>query len=495
MSIPASPRLQTEFLHFLEQKLLNVETQLRASEQERNELQIALAQSESKHEASSKALEELRSNASEVRILFNVRTNVSTMFIPLDRQPELIGSLRSELTHVYGLLSAEREHGTEMKRVLREMEAKTGTLANELDQSKIEFEQLKRQEREERLRQAAKVKQSETSVHEKDEQIMELRNKLATIETAHKKALVAHEGAIATENQLQRQLRDVSAELKTTKATLASSTASKPDTTRYKRDYGKSKVLASGDGVSPEQVTKFKDKMLALPGPGETIDFSNLVPIELPLAERWKRIEELRKKQIVKHRDLTSSGCLMWLPDSQHALLVFPIYRYRSTARMGAKWSRCETTGFAKGTYELFHDYQKKCYYVGTYQALEGPGDICVTEICVTSFVRSVANLHKAVAEQTEISAPDNNAVAITLPEMYRMGILKTQLCIGFNHRLDAELHRKGPPFDEALPDSVLETDGPIQKRKRPSQSSGSDSEGSTEETEEPACKEAKISE
>jgi len=88
-------------------------------------------------------------------------------------------------------------------------------LGNELEQRKAAFEQLQRQEREECSKQAAKIKQFEDSVHEKDEQIVELRNKLATVETAHKEALVAHEGAIATENQLQQQLRDVSAELKT----------------------------------------------------------------------------------------------------------------------------------------------------------------------------------------------------------------------------------------------------------------------------------------
>jgi len=46
------PRLQTEFYEFLEQKLLNVESQLNASEKERNALGVALTQTEKKLEAS-----------------------------------------------------------------------------------------------------------------------------------------------------------------------------------------------------------------------------------------------------------------------------------------------------------------------------------------------------------------------------------------------------------------------------------------------------------
>jgi len=190
----------------------------------------------------------------------------------------------------------------------------------------------------------------------------------------------------------------------------------------------------------------------------------------------------------------------VWFPNSQHALLVHPVYKYDSSARtVNLKWSRCKPTALIRGTFELIHEYQDKCYYVGTYRALEGPKEIYYRDVSVRSFVRrGTDSLDTAMAHQTALFAPERNAVAITLPEMYRNGILKIQLvglqCIGFNRRLDAELHRKSSPPDEALSDSILGADGPIQKRKRASRSSGSDSEGSTE-TEEPVCKEAKISE
>jgi len=70
MSFPtASPQwLQEEFQEFLQQRYSNVKSQLSASEKERNELQVALAQAEKGLEASIIELKELRTTSAAFAI-------------------------------------------------------------------------------------------------------------------------------------------------------------------------------------------------------------------------------------------------------------------------------------------------------------------------------------------------------------------------------------------------------------------------------------------
>jgi len=100
---------------------------------------------------------------------------------------------------------------------------------------------------------------------------------------------------------------------------------------------------------------------------------------------------------------------------------------------------------------------------------------------------KSVPNLDlgEVLAEETAQKAPLSNAVAKSIPEMYETGILRAEVtglqCIGFNHRLNEELH-PSKSHSNAMPRSSR-----LRQRKRPIAVAESSDE-------EPPKKEAKIS-
>ncbi|KAH9915897.1 uncharacterized protein B0H18DRAFT_1039627 [Fomitopsis serialis] len=449
MSFPtASPKLQAEFLRFLEQRLSNVESQLSISEKEREQLRATLTQTEKKLEVSDAALRELRRNAAAIAEAPHkpgdvaVRNELERMSRPLSEEEAVS---RERLPGVFAHL---QDSGQVLNETIEEMQSTDILLAR-------------------------------------------LRTEMVDVEKARAEALADRDTAIAAEKECRQQLKTVTAELaaaKKTSLTLSSIPNSGQAGTSSDLKY---------DGGKAEFV-EFNDKMRALPGPNQIIDLSSLVPVSLKTLSDQSRLEELYLSDVLNTEDVMifEGQTIVWLPGSCHALQVGPMYQYDNRARVDNKWSVGPRIR-SMGTVEFFHSYMSEIYYVGTYRAVEGPQDVRLTDIGDTSFVRSPADgFATLLAVKTASLVPERNHVAMTLPEMYRKGVMRLQVtglqCVGFNHRLDAELHRKSLPPDEALPDNVPEASGSTSKRKRTSLSPNDDSDLG-QGTDEPARKEARV--
>ncbi|KAH9833492.1 uncharacterized protein C8Q71DRAFT_773718, partial [Rhodofomes roseus] len=399
MSFPtASPRLQTEFLHFLEQRLSSIESQLNASEKERDGLRSTLMQTKKRLEASNKEMEELRRSAADMRDHDNALKQVSA-----------------------ASFASERTRREETERLLSEARAKLETVSGELAQSNADLQ-----------------RRLVDSAH--------LQDKLAKAENARVVALAARDAATVTEKRLRQQL---------TKTTASLNYANKKNNLSVKAKTSDE----HRDDVGTHKFKQFKAKLSELPEPAERIDYPSLVPMQATrkILENW--LAELRREGVLKQElDLIGGEDLMWFPNSHHAMQVVQMHEYDPIDCI-CNWSeRCPEKGSSERPYEVFRAEENQISYVGTYRVVEDLREIRLGDIMWKMFPgKTESAVAATLAQQTACDAPQTNAVAETLPELYSKGIMQVEVigyqCVGFNRRLDEELHKKAPPPAETSPE------------------------------------------
>ncbi|KAH9915900.1 uncharacterized protein B0H18DRAFT_79945 [Fomitopsis serialis] len=228
------------------------------------------------------------------------------------------------------------------------------------------------------------------------------------------------------------------------------------------------------------------------------------MPIEMSDHLISRTIAQLRQKDVLKTSRMTVDDTVMGLPNSPHALCILPLFAYGSDC-YSEEWSSYSREIKSKETRELFRTHHGKTYYIGTYQAVEGLAlsDIRLEDVdtkLLKTFDRTAkgVDLEAGLTRLTTPAVSSKNSVAQTVPQMYQLGILRVAVVglqyVGFNQRLNEELHPRDPPSGEASADvdSDSETSlslvprGLKQRKRRLLLDSSSD--------EEPPHKEAKVS-
>ncbi|EPS96622.1 hypothetical protein FOMPIDRAFT_99349, partial [Fomitopsis schrenkii] len=450
-----SPKLQSEFLQFLEHKLLDLEEQLSAAGKEKDELRAALSQTQQELNKSNHALETLRKEAGGAAVA-----------LPSVDQEALLESLKDELRQASEDHLTERVHRTKAESSLSETVSELEHLTTELERSRRLVRELQEQQR------------SAQTVHvgEKDEletQVAQLHEQLKTVEASCAKAnaerdqnIAAYDKAISAEKQAKQKLADTQTQL---------DAATKDLSAVMLRLSEQMKLVEKGD-ISRLKLREFQDKMCSLPvppGPG-LVDFKTLKPITIPTPELQKRITSLTLRKVIYYR-IHESNSVMWFPSSCHGLLVCPQSSYYSGGR-GEKWGDYPHWLLSlldnKNGVEVFHKHLGQDYYMGTYKVVQGPIDIRLPDLASVRFVgKDLEFLESQLAKATAGATPEKSPVALTLPEMYTKGILAVQLLglqrIGFNEKVDEEVHltKMPPPSPKVFPPNPLATPPPSQER------------------------------
>ncbi|KAH9911298.1 uncharacterized protein B0H18DRAFT_1218373 [Fomitopsis serialis] len=391
------PRLQTEFYEFLEQKLLNVESQLSASEKERDALGVALTQAEKKLEASNVELNELRTNAAaSIEALSNK-----------DEVAHSTALLRQDLQRVSDLLARERARreeavsfavylslvgnakGYHEERVTSETEAKVKTLVDKLAQCNSANEELKKKCSQESATQLTKITRLEATTKDMEKENTRLREEVVNKEKICSRAVAERAEAIAAETECRRQSNYVKSELDAVKKVIFCRTHRLLTLIIFQEISSLRTALNSITASTSDQLDLhssavklrgFVDDLRALPAPAVAIDLAALTPVEIPASQHVSEIlSGLRRRGVLTGFEMTLSDNLLWLPNSNHAI---------------TKWWRYTRCIKSKETREIFHTSHGKLYYVGTYQRVElGLDNIQLEAIDIKLFQVSKAAL------------------------------------------------------------------------------------------------------
>ncbi|KAH9833495.1 uncharacterized protein C8Q71DRAFT_909533, partial [Rhodofomes roseus] len=374
-----NPRLQTEFLEFLQQKLSNVESQLSDSEKDKVQLRTALVQVEDELAGTRSALEEVR------------RNKVENTFL---QRSELLATTERHLADAKAKLQsmeAEREQTRDkIKRLQRHKDTELEVLRNEVT----------------KLKEAAELQETQSS-----QTLNDLQGQLSAAQTAFEEAVTARNAAVAAGAEKQELINEMSNKLSNAQQFV------------LLRD----KLLGS---PAPENMANH------LPCP---VPSGILWPKVFIRMMKFRETEQSAASPAPWYSLRLRDKHLVPLRNSHHALTVDPMHRYESSVR-DRKFTSYPSGSQPRrdGRYEVFHEHGGKIYYMGTFLPLGSLQNVELDHMQLDSYcAHGSAVLVSWLAQETAGSAPSGNAVRTALPEMYRKGFMRLNVtglqCVGFN--------------------------------------------------------------